>query len=74
MNNPITTLFAVITFGLILNSAVMAGEEVDAFTLSFQNNSQEVIDREMSINKVSFIISSSDMTSNVLDLHYDSVE
>ncbi len=71
MKNTITKLLAVVTFGLILSSSAMAGEDVDALTLSFQNNSVSTSD--VHINKVSYTpgIVSSDA---VLGMCYDSVK
>jgi hypothetical protein len=71
MKNTITKLLAVVTFGLILSSSVMAGEDVDALTLSFQNNSVSTSD--VHISNVSYTpgIVSSD---SVLGMCYDSIK
>jgi hypothetical protein len=69
MKNSIIKLLAVVTFGLILSSSAMAGEDVDALTLSFQNNRVSTINAH--IRKTSYaprIISS----TSILDMCYDS--
>ncbi|HFC91684.1 MAG TPA: hypothetical protein ENJ51_03660 [Leucothrix mucor] len=77
MKNKITKLLAVVTFGLILSSSAMANEEVDTFTLGFQNNSQDIMERDAVFSKISFSNPSMNdhaTDSNVLDLNYDSVK
>ena len=77
MKNTMTKVLTIAAFGLVLNSSVMAGEDVDAFTLSFQNNSQEIIERDVVFSKVSYsnpYISDHATRANILDLNYDSVK
>ena len=71
MKNTITKLLAVVTFGLILSSSAMAGEDVDALTLSFQNNSISTTDVHISRASYTPGIVSSD---SVLGMCYDSVK
>lgn len=73
MKNPITAGLAIVTLGLILNNVAVAGEDVDAFTLSFQNNTQEIIERDAVISKASFTTHHA-LSDNFLDLHYDSAD
>ena len=75
MTNFIKKVLTVAVFGVVLNSAVMAGEEVDAFTLSFQNNYQVVAEKDMVVNRVSYRDNRQDSynsRNNVLSMHYDS--
>ncbi len=77
MKNTIKKVLTIAAFGFILNSSAMAGEDVDAFTLSFQNNSQDIVERDVVFSKVSFsnpYISDHTTSSNVLDFNYDSVK
>ncbi|MCK5811160.1 MAG: hypothetical protein KAH00_08715 [Cocleimonas sp.] len=75
MTHFIKKVLTVAAFGIILNSSAMAGEEVDAFTLSFQNNYQEVVERDMVVNRVSYSHNRQDSyhsKNNVISMHYDS--
>jgi hypothetical protein len=77
MKNTIAKVLTIAAFGFILNSLAMAGEDVDAFTLSFQNNSQDIVERDVVFSKVSFsnpYISDHTTSANVLDFNYDSVK
>jgi hypothetical protein len=69
MKKTMVKLLAVVTFGLVLGSSAMAGEDVDAFTLSFQSNVQELAEVDAVISKASFV--SEQVSHNVLDIHYD---
>lgn len=69
MKKSIIKLLTVVTFGLMLSSSAMASDEVDALTLSFQNNS--VSTASAHISKASYtprVVA----TNSVLDICYDS--
>jgi hypothetical protein len=73
MKNTISKVLVAVTFGLVLNSSVMAGEDVDLFTLSFQNNNSIVNTTGVQISKVSYtpgVLT----TGSVLAMCYDSVK
>jgi hypothetical protein len=77
MKNSIIKILTITTFSFLLNSTAIAGEDVDALTLSFQNNTQEIMERDAVFKKVSFnnsYIIDSAIISNVLDINYDSVK
>jgi hypothetical protein len=73
MKNTISTLLVATTFGLILSSTAMAGEEVDALTLSFQNNAATDSTTPVYMSKTSYttaVVS----TGSVLEMCYDSTK
>jgi hypothetical protein len=59
MKKTTRKLLLVTAFGLFLSSSIMASEEVDAFTLSFENNSN--------VEPVSAFISKVSYTTGVFD-------
>lgn len=73
MKNTISKLLVVTAFGLILSSSVMAGEDVDAFTLSFQNNVTTDNTMPLYINKASYTTGELSRGS-VLAMCYDSTD
>ena len=73
MKNVIMKGLTIVAFGFILNSSVMAGEDVDAFTLSFQSNVQELAAVDAVISRASFVSEENHYSQhNVLNLNYDS--
>ena len=77
MKNTIGKIVVAATFGLILNSAVMAGEGVDAFTLIFQNHTNNITDN-VSVTDVQISQSAytpSTLTTNsILEICYDTAK
>ena len=73
MKKTIGKVLVAATFGLILSSSVMAGEDVDAFTLSFQNDSSSVNATDVQIRQVSYTPGIL-ITGSVLAMCYDSVK
>ena len=73
MKKTIGKVLVAATFGLILSSSVMAGEDVDAFTLSFQNDSSSVNATDVKIRQVSYTPGIL-ITGSVLAMCYDSVK
>jgi len=59
MKNTTRKVLLVAVFSLFLSNSVMAGEEVDAFTLSFENNSN--------VEPVSAFVSKVSYTTGVFD-------
>lgn len=73
MKNTISKILVIATFGLTLSSSVMAGEDVDTFTLSFQNDTSNVSTTNIQISQASY--TPGILTSNsVLEMCYDSVK
>ena len=73
MKNTIKKVLVAATFSLVLSNSVMAGEDVDSFTLSFQNDSSIVNTTNVQISKVSYapgVLT----TGSVLAMCYDSVK
>ncbi len=73
MKNTINKVLITAVFGLILSASAMAGEDVDAFTLSFQNNNDTAYATDVHISKASYapgIVT----THSVLAMCYDSVK
>jgi hypothetical protein len=70
MKKTTSKLLLAAVFGLVLSSSVIAGEDVDAFTLSFENN--------VNIEPVSVFVSNVSytpgnfVTNSVLAMCYDS--
>jgi hypothetical protein len=73
MKNLIIKGLAVVAFSFVLNGVVMAGEDVDALTLNFQGNVQDLAEVDAVINKTSFVSKADHYGQyDVLDLNYDS--
>jgi hypothetical protein len=71
MKKTISTLLVAITFGLILSGSAIAGEDVDDFTLSFQNNVATDSAIPLYINKASYTTGELSRDS-ILAMCYDS--
>jgi len=59
MKNTTPKLLSVIIFGFFLSSSVIAGDDTDAFTLSFENNAN--------IEPVSVFVSNVSYTTETFD-------
>jgi hypothetical protein len=73
MKNTIGKILVAATFGLILNSAVMAGEDVDAFTLNFKNDTSNVSVTDVQISQSAYtpnILT----TNSILEICYDTAK
>lgn len=77
MKRIITKILVISAFSFVLSSSAIASENVDAFTLSFQNNLQEIMERDAVFRKITFsnpYVNDHATSSNVLSLNYDSVK
>ncbi|MCK5897131.1 MAG: hypothetical protein KAG20_10010 [Cocleimonas sp.] len=72
MKNTMIKLLAVVTFGLMLGSSAIAGDDADALTLNLQNNVQKLATVDAVISKASF--APDKLNRNVLDINYDSTK
>ncbi len=70
MRNTIGKILVAATFGLILSGSVMAGEDIDAFTLNFTNDASTESVTGVKVNKASYTPSTL-TTDSILDICYD---